>query len=229
MRKAQYLFLILPLLLFGCYGQEKVLLRIDHIILAIEDLDRGMQQFEEITGVMPIYGGEHPNGDTQNAIIAFQDGMYLEILAPKPGLDSIPTFFQGMNTLTAVGFALNTNNIVRLHQELQGLQFKSDEIQDGSRNTPSGKRLSWQMLMVSEPAFFMNPFFIDWSPDSQHPSKSEEINCTLSKLQLTSPFGTKLKQLIKACESEIPLLLVEEGTETNLSISLRSPKGIHAF
>lgn len=229
MRKTQYLFLILPFLLFGCNGQEKLLLQIDHIILAIEDLDRGMQQFEEITGIRPVYGGEHPNGDTQNAIVAIQDGMYLEILAPKSGLDSIPAFFQGMNTLTPVGFALNTNNIERLHQELQELQFKTDKIQDGARNTPNGARLSWQLLMVSEPAFFMNPFFIDWSINSQHPSKSEEINCALSKLQLTSPFGTKLKQLLAACKSEIPLLLVEEGTETNLSIRLRSPEGIHAF
>lgn len=215
--------------MFGCNRQEEVLLRIDHIILAIKDLDQGMQQFEEITGLKPVYGGEHPNSDTQNAIIALEDGMYIEILAPKTGLDSLPAFFQGMDALTPIGFALNTNNMALLHQKLKALQLSTDGIQDGSRTTPNGSQLSWQILMINEPAITMNPFFIDWSPNSEHPSKSENISCELNALHLKSPFSTTIKQILKECSTDISLFKIEEGAETILSLSLSSPKGASSF
>ena len=40
--------------------------QIDHILLGIDDLDRGVKAFEESTGVKPVYGGTHPGG-THNA------------------------------------------------------------------------------------------------------------------------------------------------------------------
>ncbi len=229
MKKDLFIGLMLLLLIFGCSRPEEALLRIDHIILAIEDLNQGMQQFEEITGLKPVYGGEHPNSDTHNAIVALKDGIYLEILAPKEGLDSLPAFFQGMNTLTPIGFALNTDDIVLLDQRLKALQFSTDGIQDGSRTTPSGLQLSWQLLMSNEPAFSMNPFFIHWSPESEHPSVSDNVSCELDALHLTSPFGTTIKQILEVCQSDISLLKVEEGMETILGLTLKSPQGVFIF
>lgn len=229
MKKGLFIGLMLLLLIFGCSRQEEAILRIDHIILAIEDLDRGMRQFEEITGLKPVYGGEHPNSNTQNAIVALQDGIYLEILAPKTGLDSLPAFFQGMDTLTPIGFALNTDDIVLLDQRLKALQFSTDGIQDGSRTTPNGSRLSWQLLIVNEPAIIMNPFFIDWSPESKHPAMSEDNSCKLDALYLTSPFSTKIKKVLEVCESDISLLKVEEGMKTILGLTLKSPQGVFTF
>lgn len=229
MKKALSILLMISLILLGCNREEEVLLRIDHIILAIEDLDQGMQQFEDITGLKPVYGGEHPNSNTQNAIVTLKDGMYLEILAPKTGLDSLPTFFQGMDTLTPIGFALNTNNITLLHQKVKALQIGTDGIQDGSRTTPDGSRLSWELLLINEPAIIMNPFFIDWSPDSKHPATSEDNSCELNALHLRSPFSTTIKQILEECSSDISLFKIEEGAETILSLSLSSPKGVFSF
>ena len=47
--------------------------QIDHVILGIDDLDRGVKAFEAATGVKPVYGGKHPGG-THNALVSLGDG-----------------------------------------------------------------------------------------------------------------------------------------------------------
>src|SRR4051794_18090039 len=59
--------------------------RIDHVGLGIGDLDRGIAQVTELTGVKPARGGAHPGGGTHNALLSLGEGTYLEILAPVPG------------------------------------------------------------------------------------------------------------------------------------------------
>ena len=44
--------------------------QIDHIMLGIDDLDRGVQAFEEATGVKPVYGGQASAWHSQRAGVA---------------------------------------------------------------------------------------------------------------------------------------------------------------
>jgi hypothetical protein len=61
---------------------------IDHLILGVDDLDRGMSEFARRTGVTPIKGGVHPGKGTQNALVSLGSMQYIEILAPsrEPGI-----------------------------------------------------------------------------------------------------------------------------------------------
>ncbi len=94
-------FLVLSLLFLACAGApQKVerqdstaggpavtgdLSRIDHIILGVNDLQKGIEEFERRTGVKAVYGGAHPGRGTHNALASLgEPGSYLEILAPNP-------------------------------------------------------------------------------------------------------------------------------------------------
>src|SRR5262245_57632531 len=77
---------VLSTALFGVLGvfgmQESAAVDVDHVILGINDLERGMREFESRTGVKAQRGGEHPGRGTQNALVGLGKGHYLEILAP---------------------------------------------------------------------------------------------------------------------------------------------------
>ena len=118
MKKWPYLIGLVGLIgLFECTGQAALAsqaagldvapetvpaMQIDHVILAVTDLEAGMREFEELTGVEPVYGGRHPGRDTHNAIVPLTSGMYVEILAPKDELEVMPEFFQGFQQLTLI-------------------------------------------------------------------------------------------------------------------------------
>ena len=57
---------------------------IDHIVIGIHDLEKGIASIEDLTGVKPVYGGAHPSLGTHNALISLGNRTYLEILAPNP-------------------------------------------------------------------------------------------------------------------------------------------------
>ena len=59
--------------------------RIDHLVYATPDLERGIREIEELLGIRAMLGGQHPGRGTQNASIALGAGAYLEIIGPDPG------------------------------------------------------------------------------------------------------------------------------------------------
>lgn len=55
---------------------------IDHIVILVDNLDQAIQNYTE-AGFTVIPGGEHTGGATHNALVAFQDNSYLELIAFK--------------------------------------------------------------------------------------------------------------------------------------------------
>ena len=52
---------------------------IDHLVIVVKDLDQATRDYREL-GFNVVAGGQHPVG-SHNALIAFEDGSYLEIIA----------------------------------------------------------------------------------------------------------------------------------------------------
>jgi hypothetical protein len=64
--------------------------RFDHLVVAIRSLPEGIAEFERLTGLKPAIGGRHPGRGTENALVSFGGGKYLEIIAPQSGATLSP-------------------------------------------------------------------------------------------------------------------------------------------
>lgn len=60
---------------------------VDHVVIRVERLDRAMADYAAL-GFTVTAGGAHPAFGTHNAVIPFQDGSYLELIARDPAADT---------------------------------------------------------------------------------------------------------------------------------------------
>src|SRR5215210_173965 len=79
-----------------------LLSRIDHLVYAVPDLDRGVAHIEQLLGVRATPGGRHAGRGTHNALLALGPKTYLEIIGPDPAqTDTGKPFWFGVDGLTA--------------------------------------------------------------------------------------------------------------------------------
>ncbi len=55
-------------------------MQFDHFVIAVHDLAKTAADYRAL-GFKVIDGGEHADGKSRNALIAFRDGVYLELIA----------------------------------------------------------------------------------------------------------------------------------------------------
>jgi hypothetical protein len=199
--------------------------RIDHVILGINDLHKGIEELERITGVRAVFGGAHPGRGTQNALISLDGEHYLEILAPNPEdreskepLDEL----QGLTALTPVGWAARVDDLPALQQSLRSQGVRTGEIRPGARNRPDGSRLAWKTLGFAPPSSPLLPFFIAWDRSGAHPSSTSPDGCRLTGFSLEDPSPETLREPLRAAGLQVE---VREGKEPRLRITLACPKG----
>jgi hypothetical protein len=200
--------------------------QIDHVMLGIDDLERGIDSFEQLTGVRPVYGGKHPGG-THNALVSLGDGTYLEIIAVQRGVPP-PAEYAGLeqlHTLTPIGWAVSALDSARLRNRLTTAGMVVTEPTAGSRATPAGTTLSWQTFGLKD-NFDEAPFFIVWSPRTAHPSTTSPTGCKLQRWRVAGPHPKALDRLRRILDLRID---VAEAASTSLQLSLQCPKGLVEF
>ncbi len=173
--------------------------KVDHVILGIDDLQKGIDELERRTGVRAAFGGAHPGRGTQNALLSLGDHHYLEILAPNPEEKGNPEAQElyGLTALRPIGWAVHTDDIAALRKSLQGPGPQAGEVRPGARNRPDGTRLAWKTLSYAAPSSPLLPFFIEWDRASAHPSATSPAGCRLAGFFLEDPNPATVRN---ACE-----------------------------
>lgn len=126
---------------------------LDHVVIAVHDLDRTMRDYRAL-GFTVYPGGQHPGRTSHNALVLLADGAYLELIAwraPAPQE-------RWWRTLQASGeglvdFALQTPDATAdlAAARSRGLLSLHGPV-DGGRVRPDGERLQWSTARHDTPA-----------------------------------------------------------------------------
>ena len=166
---------------------------VDHLLLGIADLDRGIEWVEEKTGLKAVIGGSHPGVGTRNALLSLGGRRYLEIIAPDPE-QAVYRSNHDVRSLTEprlIAWAAATKDVEAAAARARQDGHRLYGPRDGSRARPDGKLLKWKTLGVLndlgrggiEPI----PFLIEWAADSVHPSEDSPAGCELLSLEIEHP------------------------------------------
>lgn len=165
---------------------------LDHVIIAVRDLEAAMAQLGRAMGLVVAPGGEHPGWGTHNAIVRF--GLdYLELLAIR---DQAAAGAHPIGRVMArclehgeglLGFALTSDDLGADRDALRVRGVAVGQVQAGSRRRPDGTLIQWQMAHVDDDVLGERlPFLIQhgtpaaerlsWVPPEGHPLGATRIS-----------------------------------------------------
>lgn len=117
---------------------------IDHIVILVADLEQAIADYSAL-GFTTVRGGNHPDGVTHNALVAFADGAYLELIAFKQPDVQHSWWQRGQRGGEGlVDYALLPTDIAQdvANARTRGLAIEGPTA--GGRLRPDGQRLEWQ-------------------------------------------------------------------------------------
>jgi hypothetical protein len=201
---------------------------VDHLLLGAADLDAGIAWIEQRTGVKAVRGGSHPGVGTHNALIALRGRQYLEIIAPDPA-QTVYTFPIDVRRLTEprlITWAAVTGDIDTLAKRAREAGHDILGPRDGSRTRPDGRILRWKTLGVVNTLGLQGvepiPFFIEWSPDSLHPSQDSPAGCELRSFAIEHPDPARVRDVLTGLGIEAK---VKPARSVALIAMLATPRG----
>lgn len=207
-------------------GADKLVSRVDHLVYATPDLNRGIEQIEKLLGVRATAGGQHPRWGTRNALIALGPNSYLEILAPDPEQpvpqEPRPFGLDELNESRLVAWFINTRDLSQLRAEAVRKGVPLGEVKSGSRRRPDGVELSWQFtdpgVLVADGIV---PFLINWG-DSPHPAGTAASGAELVSLRAEHPDVRTVRGMLRHIGIDLP---VKQGVRAALIAVIEGPQG----
>jgi Glyoxalase-like domain len=200
--------------------------RVDHLVYATPDLNRGIEEIEKLLGVKATPGGQHSGRGTRNALVELGPTAYLEIIAtdPEQPTPTEPRSFgiDGLKQSKLVAWSMKAIDLAQLRNETIRKGVLYDEVRSGGRQRPDGIKLSWQVINPLVPeAEGVLPFFIDWG-HSPHPADTAAKGATLLALRAEHPNVKSVSVMLKKLGIGLP---VTHGPTPKLIAVIECPKG----
>jgi glyoxalase-like protein len=205
---------------------QELLARVDHLVYATCELDRGVAEIEQFLGVRASLGGRHPTWGTRNALVALGPRCYLEIIAPDPEhsarVGARPFGLDGFGSSRLVGWAANATKLEQLRAQASRQGVTLGDVQPGSRQRPDGTILSWTLTdLCCVVADGIMPFFIDWG-QSPHPASAAPVGAMLVSLHAEHPEANQVSEMLRGFGLQLP---VKVGSAPALVAEINCPKG----
>ena len=159
-------------------------MELDHVLIAVTDLEAAARDFESRHGLASVDGGRHRDFGTANRIIPL-GSTYLELVAVvDPAAAAASSFGWWVDRGATdegrlIGWAARTSALEEVAGRLE-LPIRS-----GSRVTPSGTELRWRSAgideAIAEPCL---PFFIEWDEGVPYPGSVDGPRAAIARLVL---------------------------------------------
>jgi hypothetical protein len=127
---------------------------LDHIVILVHDLNAAIADYSAL-GFTVVPGGEHRGGATHNALVAFADDTYLELVAfkrrPLPAEQTSPGERRFRLREAAgeglIDFALLPSNIEDAVAEAAKRGLALEGPLPGGRLRPDGQQIAWELAI----------------------------------------------------------------------------------
>lgn len=148
-------------------------MRLDHLIVAVGDLDGAAAALRARTGLASVPGGEHPAWGTRNAIVPL-GGAYVELVTVADAARARESAFgravaagaaEGEGEGVLVGWAVEPGDL-----DAATARAGVDQVR-GARERPDGSLLSWSMAGAEEGLPRGLPFFLRWDDGESNPAR----------------------------------------------------------
>ena len=200
-------------------------LTLDHVVVAVRDVDAATESYRRLLGREPSWRGSHPSYGTANALFRL-DNSYLELLAPasSDGVDS-PWLKALQERLDGAGeglyaLALGTEDIDATVAAARAQGLEVHDPADGSGvDIESGAKRDWRNARLAGSVRGVGAFFI------QHCSPAD----ALPMAQPTAQDGTFLTgvdhTVVASSHLDESLRLWKQSLGLDLRLSLDRPGG----
>ena len=199
----------------------------DHLVLGVPDLARGIELIEHRTGVRARFGGQHPGRGTHNALLSLGRRQYLEIIAiDAKQVEATGLLFPELKDLSEprlIGWAIAVENLVETARRATAQNLATIGPLAGSRVQADGSLLAWQTLRISGPRAEGLPFFIEWQRGTDHPSQHSPSGCTLGSFEVEHTDAERMRRTLKGLG--VDANVVSSALEVRLKARLQTPQG----
>lgn len=208
-------------------SRSSAVVRLDHLVFAVPDLESGARLVEERLGVETAPGGRHVGLGTWNRLVGLGPGRYLEIVAVDPvqPTPSRPRWFEldDLDEAKLVTWCVKSPDLHAVVRRGREAGLDLGEPVAGSRDRPDGARLSWTFTDPWAPrGGGVVPFFIDWG-DSPHPGDELPAACSFLGVRVEHPEPERIGAWLRAVGLDTP---VSRAHAPRIVASLDTPDGI---
>jgi hypothetical protein len=124
----------------------------------VPDLGAAVRDYTEL-GFTVVPGGSHPTG-THNALIAFADGAYVELIAFERDNPQHRWWAIAQKGGGLIDFCMQTDDLAGDKEAFRNAGVEM-QIEPGARVRPDGYRLRWTLAQPLAPHDFIAPFLIE--------------------------------------------------------------------
>ena len=157
---------------------------LDHIILAVENLNEAEENYKKIFGIDPVWRGEHKELGTANVIFNLEN-TYLELLSANgDGLGAaLVNHYLEKDGEGLIGIVFGTNDLNEAAKSIKDKGFSIGDITEGEgTNSDESEKRKWKNLFLP-PELTRGLFsFIIQHTDGNLPSSKHEMQSAVNKL-----------------------------------------------